>query len=267
MRQISNETDYRNPASSITLGHSIQRGVVLERIGERSDGKMNRIGGKTEAGDGQRQRNKEKDRGDREMEENTELDRRENILWSVTSQLHCPHQQQLEHWDFFLLITTFSLSHPLFPLSSVMWCSSVLYLQSLLQMSPLAVTNKLGLYVSINTDLPTTSTISSWSRIHFTIHPYFFPWGLIQCDTRKADMETERERSLAWILAYLLRRGQRRTGLRRGSEQQGGPFWFVSPLWSEGKNREDKAKADAWTVHSQSFGLLNLHSPLKQSYP
>lgn len=60
MRQISNETDYQNPASSITLGHA--RGVV-KRIGERrerSDRKMNRIGDSTGDGDWQRQRKKER---------------------------------------------------------------------------------------------------------------------------------------------------------------------------------------------------------------
>lgn len=56
MRQISNERDYRNPASSITLGHSVRGGI--ERIGE-SDGQMNRIGDKTEKGD----RHRQKDRG------------------------------------------------------------------------------------------------------------------------------------------------------------------------------------------------------------
>lgn len=78
--------------------------------GERSDGKMNRIGHKTEAGDTGRQR--DRDGG-------------------------------VEGRDSFSLTTTSS------PSPSVIRCSSVLYLQSppLLQVRPRAVSNKLVLRV------------------------------------------------------------------------------------------------------------------------
>lgn len=94
-----------------------------------------------------------------------------------------------------------TLSTPL--LSDVMLLCTVSAAHPLLQMSPLAVSSKLGLYVSINTtDLPhclilvlhTTCCIHSLTHLLF-LSPYTvnvdFQWGLIKCDTRKADMKTE----------------------------------------------------------------------------
>lgn len=109
-------------------------------------------------------------------------------------------------------------------LTDVIFLCTVSAAHPLLQMRPLAVSNKLDLHVSMNiTSLLTTHTVSCWSHTrvshalidpsllrfsvvvfyrHITLHRQFFsgysqghiyPYCLIECDIHKGDGETERE--------------------------------------------------------------------------